>query len=375
MRFAGRLMLPVVLSVLEASVAIAGAPPCGAPEAMLDDGYDGTLDDAACCDIIVAGEQPVLQDVDVSIAVSHTRVGDLTIKLESPAGTVATLMSRPGLAEPADDGSGSGGHASDWNAALITIDDQGGGVSAESLGQSGLAVCSEDGTCSYSSAPGAASGNGLADFVGEDPNGTWLCCVADGAPGESGDLEDCSLEFGNAPDQDGDGVPDADDNCPTTSNPGQEDADADGTGDACQASTSTTTSPASTTTTTTVPGDCTGVPLGATFASLGCRLDALIAAIQAETRLGGLQQRVAKPAQKAKEREEVADAACAGGDAKASGRQLKKVVRKLIQLSHRLRSRSARRQVDETVREPLAESADAIQQDARALKAALGCGG
>ncbi len=41
-------------------------------------------------------------------------------------------------------------------------------------------------------------------------------------------LGDCPL-----PDGDGDGVPDEGDNCPNSSNPGQEDADGDGLGDAC----------------------------------------------------------------------------------------------------------------------------------------------
>ena len=35
------------------------------------------------------------------------------------------------------------------------------------------------------------------------------------------------------PDADGDGVPDADDNCPTTPNADQLDSDGDGTGDVC----------------------------------------------------------------------------------------------------------------------------------------------
>jgi hypothetical protein len=42
-----------------------------------------------------------------------------------------------------------------------------------------------------------------------------------------------TFNFDPEPDADGDGVPDATDNCPTTSNPGQEDVDGDGVGDAC----------------------------------------------------------------------------------------------------------------------------------------------
>lgn len=338
MRISNGLMLAVVWSVLlRAGVAVAGTPSCGSPEAPLDGGYDGTLDEAACCQIFVAGELPFLQDVNVNVAVSHTRVGDLTIKLESPAGTLATLMSRPGLVEAADDGSGCCGSTSAWNGALVTFDDEGGGVSAELLGQRGLAVCSGDGVCNHVSAPGSASGNGLIDFIGEDPNGTWFCCVGDSAPGEVGNMEDCVLEL------------------------------------VSQASTSTT-APASTATTTTLPSGCAGMPIGATFGSLDCRLAALIAAVQGETRLGTLREKLGGAAQKAKQLEEAAQAACARGTAKTSGKQLKKVMRKLIQFSHRLRSRSARRKVDETVREALAAAADEIQQDARELKGALSCG-
>jgi len=64
------------------------------------------------------------------------------------------------------------------------------------------------------------------------------------------------------PDQDGDGVPDQDDNCPAVANPGQQDADGDCVGDACEgtatttttAPTPTTTTPTTSTTTTTVAG-------------------------------------------------------------------------------------------------------------------------
>jgi hypothetical protein len=114
--------------------------------------------------------------------------------------------------------------------------------------------------------------------------------------------------------------------------------------------------------------------VGPTFASLNCRLADLIAAVQAETQLGKLQPKLVKAAQKAKQRKEVAEGKCAEGKTKPAGKQLEKVVRKLIQFAHRLRSKAARKKVAEAVREPLAETADEIQQDARELKDALSCG-
>jgi hypothetical protein len=44
-------------------------------------------------------------------------------------------------------------------------------------------------------------------------------------------------------DQDGDGIPDASDNCPTVANPGQQDANGNGVGDACESAPTVTVSP------------------------------------------------------------------------------------------------------------------------------------
>jgi len=63
-------------------------------------------------------------------------------------------------------------------------------------------------------------------------------------------------------DTDGDGIPNCADNCPTTVNPGQEDADGDGTGDACDPTPYPTTPPVTPPTTdpTTVPPTPTASP-------------------------------------------------------------------------------------------------------------------
>jgi hypothetical protein len=136
----------------------------------------------------------------------------------------------------------------------------------------------------------------------------------------------------------------------------------------------------STTTTTTTPSTstipqtgCAGEPDGPTFASIDCRLAALIAAVQSEPQLGKQQSKLDKAAQTAKSREEAAAAACTSGNAKKSGKQLKKVIGKLGQFSHRLRSNNSRKNIPENVREPIAQDADGIQADASTLKGRLSC--
>jgi hypothetical protein len=128
------------------------------------------------------------------------------------------------------------------------------------------------------------------------------------------------------------------------------------------------------TTTTTLPaGACDGIPSGPTFASIGCRLDALLADVQAETQLGNIQAKLVKALQTAKDRLTDAEAKCVASDAKHAKKRLQQTATKLVQFSHRLRSNSTRKKVPEAVREPLATRADRIQGDAKTFRGTLAC--
>jgi len=90
--------------------------------------------------------------------------------------------------------------------------------------------------CLPSCAFKACGSDGCGGVCGECPAG-WDCqsfqCVdPDAVPGEPGEPGDPSYDP-TTTDTDGDGIPDAYDNCPTIFNPGQEDLDGDGVGDAC----------------------------------------------------------------------------------------------------------------------------------------------
>lgn len=197
MRIPAAVPFVFVVLILAAPVAMADVLTFNCspgPYPIADDGYDGSLASMACCTI------PVVRDGDVvaataNLSVAHTWVGDLTVKIASPAGSVATMMSRPGLDELTDDGSDCCGNGTPWVLAPVDFDDNGGGPSAEMMGIDGLEVCTEDGFCSYVSDTGAAPGAGLVDFEGDAATGDWQCCVGDSALQDEGGLAACSVSL------------------------------------------------------------------------------------------------------------------------------------------------------------------------------------
>ncbi len=161
--------------------------------AIPDGMYDGTLGTMACNTVTIATAGDVL-DIDVAITMEHTWIGDVVVKLVSPAGTVNTLMSRPGEAEPADDGvSGGFGDSSDMVVGFpLTYSTTNGLVDAETMGSTILdagVVCMDDSECMFTPNTGAGPGGPTNSFfAGEEGSGDWQVCVGDRANLDSGNL-------------------------------------------------------------------------------------------------------------------------------------------------------------------------------------------
>lgn len=164
----------------------------------------------------VTGIGDFISDVNVRTDVLHSFSGDLTMTLESPAGTIVILSDR------------SGGDVD--NVFYQTVWD-------ESAGQINPPGPVTDAAYADDVAqPALSPQSPLGALIGEDPNGTWTLSIVDNAAGDDGQLLGWSLAITTAemPETfDADGVADACDNCPAVDNPSQEDTDGDGIGDAC----------------------------------------------------------------------------------------------------------------------------------------------
>src|SRR6185436_1118498 len=101
MKLLSALLLGALIVAIPASAQVFTAGP-GLALAIPDNVYTGTVGTMGCSTIAVpsgGGGGDSVANVIVTIAQSHTWVGDLTIKLIGPTGIVTTLVSRPGVVE------------------------------------------------------------------------------------------------------------------------------------------------------------------------------------------------------------------------------------------------------------------------------------
>jgi subtilisin-like proprotein convertase family protein len=146
-------------------------------------------------------------NVRVKVGIDHTAVGDLTIKLTSPTGTVFTVLERPQGDDTSNNAGDSGADAPvgdtsdlDWEYGLTfsdvnNVDPEGMGVG---LGDAGV-VCQDDAACNFASNPDAAvttgSGPDFTAFDGDMARGNWTLGVGDSKPGDSGTFVYWTLTF------------------------------------------------------------------------------------------------------------------------------------------------------------------------------------
>jgi uncharacterized repeat protein (TIGR01451 family) len=121
-----------------------------------------------------------VEDLDVTLAIDHQWTGDLLVTLESPAGTLVTLVDRPGY-----DGSGYG---CGFAGLSVLLDD-------EAL----LAVeeqCADDSGGTIPAISGILAPNEpLSSFDGELGSGVWTLRVSDWAEEHTGKLVNWRLHF------------------------------------------------------------------------------------------------------------------------------------------------------------------------------------
>jgi len=186
---------PSVCTVIQPTTATVG-PDLGFE--LDDDGYDGSIDSMDCVTVPILGDGILtVAEVRVTLGLEHSFVGDFVFKVESPTGTISTIMSRPGCTEDNDDGSNLSGQCDSSNflpgapltfrqdALLPSAEDVGAGIGNTET------ACATNSICEYVPNNGAGPGpEGLAEFMGELPGGDWRVCVGDAAL-----LDDGSLEF------------------------------------------------------------------------------------------------------------------------------------------------------------------------------------
>ena len=150
-----------------------------------DNAYNGTQSSMLCLDLVVPND-PIsfIERVEVSVGIRHTYVGDLVVRLFSPAGRVVTLVNRPGLAGYPDTGVPCCGDDSNLTETRPLVLRDSATTPAEAMGTmqpSSATICVEDeyAACVWQPAPDGAMGTALADYDGNLAAGTWKLCVGD----------------------------------------------------------------------------------------------------------------------------------------------------------------------------------------------------
>ena len=162
--------------------------------ALLDDAYDGTLDTMVCTDMVISENVDLafVGNVELTVGLDHPWIGDVTIKLQSPAGTTLTVLQRPGNSNLPDDGTNCCNDSSNLSKGFPVTFKNGGLTDASKMGTTILAdqiVCKDDSLCEFNPKHLNGPGVDFNDFLGEAPAGAWKVCVGDSTTDDLGTLD------------------------------------------------------------------------------------------------------------------------------------------------------------------------------------------
>jgi hypothetical protein len=124
----------------------------------------------------------------------------------------------------------------------------------------------------------------------------------------------------------------------------------------------------STTSSTTLPGGCDAGP---TYASIDCRLDELIATLQAATDLGRSKGALVGAATKARTKKQQAEGFAGAGKTKQERNAARKAVRALKSFLHRLRSHTVKKNVPAATLQALTATTTPILDDLTSLASGI----
>jgi cysteine-rich repeat protein len=193
----------LTITVLPAPAALSTPATFAGPGAKIPDNDAGGVTTS----IAVGGLAPRLWDVNVAVSIRHPNPSELELYLTAPSGKRIDLVKRL---------SGQGAARANLFDGT-TFDDQAG------MPVSLVSPLPPSGTALGTVTPDGA----LAEFMGDDPNGTWTLTVADRVAGNTGTLDGWSLTLVTAGTC-GDGIVDPGEEC--------DDGAANGSaGDACTA--------------------------------------------------------------------------------------------------------------------------------------------
>jgi hypothetical protein len=154
-----------------------GGPYCDQPGAAIPDNTPGGVSSAQAIT-----DTGTLTDLDVSLNVTHTWVGDLAVTLAHSGGATATILNQPG--EPA-------------STFGCSNDDIAGGIDDEGGTNLETHCAGTTPWINFLGVGGDPAGPVMSAWDGEDFSGTWTLTISDNAGGDTGTLNEwCLLPSG-----------------------------------------------------------------------------------------------------------------------------------------------------------------------------------